>query len=169
MVNGIKNTLIVCLTILVACVLFISYNEYTNRYALVATKDNSLYIFDKKSAMLNKCSDNGCTLIETKFPTKVFSPWPDSLPSKLFDAQKNMADELIQKNMPEELIKTDAVKKDPPTTQNEPKEQKKPESETSPANSANKVSETTNKEEKGEKPEEKKTEEKKQPEAEFVE
>ncbi|MDR0640222.1 MAG: hypothetical protein LBF65_00585 [Holosporales bacterium] len=90
-----KNTLIICLTILISCVLFISYNEYTNRYTLVATQDNSLYIFDKRSTVLNRCSAKGCELIETKLPSKVFFPLlPDSSPSKLFDGQKNMSDAL---------------------------------------------------------------------------
>ncbi|MDR1234268.1 MAG: hypothetical protein LBJ92_03940 [Holosporales bacterium] len=102
MIHGAKNTLIVCLTVLVSCVLFISYNEYTNRYALVATKDNSLYIFDKRSTVLNRCSEKGCQVIETKLPSKVFFPlMSDSSPSKLFDSQKNMVDE---------LAKTEAVK-----------------------------------------------------------
>ncbi|MDR1034675.1 MAG: hypothetical protein LBL32_01940 [Holosporales bacterium] len=104
MVNGVKNTLIICLTILVSCVLFISYNEYTNRYTLVVTQDNSLYIFDKKSTILNKCSDKGCAVIETKLPSRVFFPIPsDYSPSKLFGSEKNMA---------EEIIKTEAVKKE---------------------------------------------------------
>ncbi|MDR1289312.1 MAG: hypothetical protein LBJ77_02880 [Holosporales bacterium] len=97
MVYGVKNTLIICLTILVACVLFISYNEYTNRYALVVTQDNSLYIFDKKSTVLNKCSDKGCSVIETKLPAKVFFPISsDNTPSRLFGSEKRMADDVVE-------------------------------------------------------------------------
>jgi hypothetical protein len=99
MVNGVKNTLIVCITILVSCVLLISYNEYTNRYILITTSDNILYIFDKKSTILNKCSGNECAVIETKLPAKVFFPDASNFsPSKLFDSEKSMRDEVVKVN-----------------------------------------------------------------------
>ncbi|MDR1488358.1 MAG: hypothetical protein LBI26_01265 [Holosporales bacterium] len=67
-VNGVKITLIVCLTIIVSCILFISYMEYTSRYSIFPTSDNSLYIFDKKSTVLSKCNDAGCKILDTKLP-----------------------------------------------------------------------------------------------------
>jgi hypothetical protein len=104
MINGVKITLVICLTILVSCVLCISYNEYTNRYSIVAANDNALYIFDKKSAVLNRCSEKGCELIETKLPSKVsFGFPPDMSQSKLFGSEKTIRDT---------IVKTEAVKSD---------------------------------------------------------
>ncbi len=89
MFGGIKITLILCLTIIVSCVLFISYNEYTNRYTLLSTNDNVLYIFDKKSVVLNRCDGKGCALIETKLPTKTSMNFePNFQQSKLFESDK---------------------------------------------------------------------------------
>jgi hypothetical protein len=68
MFGGVKMTLVICITIIVVCVLLISYNEYEGRYYVVGNADNSLYIFDKKNAVLNKCNENGCVVIETKLP-----------------------------------------------------------------------------------------------------
>jgi hypothetical protein len=48
MINGIKTTLATYMTALVLRILFISYNEYTNRYSMIASKDSALCIFDKK-------------------------------------------------------------------------------------------------------------------------
>lgn len=98
MIGGIKATLIICLTVLVSCVLFISYNEYANRYSLIATNDNHLYIFDKKSTILNRCGEKGCELIETKLPSKVSFGLEQTLsPSKMFESDnKPMRDEIVK-------------------------------------------------------------------------
>ena len=97
MIGGIKATLIICLTVLVSCVLFISYNEYANRYSLIATNDNHLYIFDKKSTVLNRCGEKGCELIETKLPSKVSFGLEQTLsPSKMFESDKPMRDEIVK-------------------------------------------------------------------------
>lgn len=96
MFGGVKITLILCLTIVVSSVLFISYNEYLNRYELIATNDNSVYIFDKRSTVLNRCDNKGCNVIETKLPSKSnFSIEPTFQQSKMFDQEKPMANETI--------------------------------------------------------------------------
>jgi hypothetical protein len=72
-------------------VLFISYNEYSNRYSLISTSDNSIYIFDKKSTVLNKCDEKGCSIIETKLPLKsAINSNEGFQPSKLFESEKPM-------------------------------------------------------------------------------
>ena len=68
MIESVKITLLICLTGLVASVLVISYNEYTNRYEIISTADNTLYIFDRKSTILNKCKNGECSVITTKLP-----------------------------------------------------------------------------------------------------
>jgi hypothetical protein len=98
MFGAVKITLVICLTILVSCVLFISYNEYTNRYNLVTTNDNGVYIFDKKNTVLNKCDANGCQVIETKLPNNsILSTVSSFGSSKMFDSEKPMAEETLSK------------------------------------------------------------------------
>jgi hypothetical protein len=95
MFGGVKITLITSLTILTSCVLFISYNECTNRYIIHGNSDNTIWIFDKKSTTLNKCGEDGCKVVETKFPkdsplalTQSFSP------SKMFGSDKPMQEDV---------------------------------------------------------------------------
>ncbi|MDR0942297.1 MAG: hypothetical protein LBM19_01615 [Holosporales bacterium] len=98
MFGGVKITLIISLTILTSCVLLISYNEYTNRYYVIGNNDNSIYIFDKKSAVLNKCGEKGCQVIETRLPT--LSPMGITqgfTPSKMFESDKPMTKDAIAK------------------------------------------------------------------------
>lgn len=104
-INGVKVTFIICLTIIVCCVLGISFSEYTNRYTIVPASDNSVYIFDKKSTTLNKCDNAGCQLLETKLPATAQSNITDQIsktPSKLFGENKTM---------PEEITKVEAAPK----------------------------------------------------------
>lgn len=104
MFGGVKITLILCATMIVCCVLFISYNEYTNRYSLLTTNENSVFIFDKKSTILNKCDAKGCSVIETKLPTKmdmVFTPTFQQ--SKMFDTNPPMT-KAVNEKMPENKI-----------------------------------------------------------------
>ena len=68
MVPGVKITLLICFTVLLSCFLAISYNEYVNRYIIITASDNSLYIFDKKSTVLNHCVNDQCSVINTKLP-----------------------------------------------------------------------------------------------------
>ena len=103
LVGGVKITLIICLTILVSAVLLISYNEYTNRYSIVTTQDNNVYIFDKKSTILNKCGEKGCQVIETKLPSKMsFGVDELSGTSKLFGSEKNMSEAIVKKEAKKE-------------------------------------------------------------------
>ncbi|MDR0630817.1 MAG: hypothetical protein LBF70_02180 [Holosporales bacterium] len=98
MINGVKITLIISLTILVACVLFISYNEYINRYSIVVANDNSLFIFDKKSTVLNKCGSKGCEIIETKLPSRTyFGLDHNASQSKMFGITKNLPESVNAK------------------------------------------------------------------------
>jgi hypothetical protein len=91
MFGGIKITLILCITIVVSFILFISHNEYTNRYYITTTNDNSVYIFDKKSTVLNRCDAKGCAVIETKLPNKMsFLNGQMFQASKLFESEKPM-------------------------------------------------------------------------------
>ena len=68
MIDSTKITILLCLTILVTSILVMSYNEYVNRFSIIATQDNGLYIFDKKSAVLNRCENGRCIAIPTQFP-----------------------------------------------------------------------------------------------------
>ncbi|MDR0744375.1 MAG: hypothetical protein LBE97_00230 [Holosporales bacterium] len=96
LINGVKITFIICLTIIVSTILFISYNEYINRYAIIPTNDNGLYIFDKKSSVLNKCSEKGCELIETNLPEQMNFGFTNSFsPSKMLGADKSMREEIV--------------------------------------------------------------------------
>lgn len=91
MFGGVKITLIICLTIITSCVLFISYNEYSERYSIVSTSDNGIYIFDKKSTVLNRCDGKNCFVIETKLPTKtILNQDTGFQQSKLFESEKSM-------------------------------------------------------------------------------
>lgn len=91
MFGGVKITLIICLTIITSCVLFISYNEYSERYSIVSTSDNGIYIFDKKSTVLNRCDGKNCFVIETKLPTKtILNQDTGFQQSKLFESEKPM-------------------------------------------------------------------------------
>lgn len=116
MFGGIKITLILCLTVVVSCVLFISYNEYTNRYSLVIAPDNSVYIFDKKSTVLNRCNENGCAVIETKLPTKTINSFePNFQQSKMFEATQPMTSEVIEKipsNVPSKIDDVEKISED---------------------------------------------------------
>ncbi|MDR2074928.1 MAG: hypothetical protein LBP31_01770 [Holosporales bacterium] len=102
-INGVKITITICVTIMVSCVLFISYSEYVNRYSLVSAPDNSIYIFDKKSHALNRCNDSGCQAIETKLPALSNLGITDQIvntSSKMFGDS--------EKSMPEEIVKVEA-------------------------------------------------------------
>jgi hypothetical protein len=102
-INGVKITITICVTVMVSCVLFISYSEYVNRYSLVSAPDNSVYIFDKKSHALNRCNDSGCQAIETKLPSISNLGVTDQIvnvSSKMFGNS--------EKSMPEEITKVEA-------------------------------------------------------------
>jgi hypothetical protein len=91
MFGGVKIVLIMSLTILTSCVLFISYNECTNRYIIHGNSDNTIWIFDKKSTTLNKCGDDGCKVVETKFPKDSPLALAQSFsPSQMFGSDKPM-------------------------------------------------------------------------------
>jgi hypothetical protein len=95
MFGGVKITLITSLTILTSCVLFISYNECTNRYIIHGNSDNTIWIFDKKSTTLNKCGEDGCKVVETKFPKDSPLALPQSFsPSKMFGSDKPMQEDV---------------------------------------------------------------------------
>ena len=112
-INGVKITLIICLTILVSAVLVISYNEYSNRYTITPVGDNSIYIFDKKSTVLNRCSEKGCEVVETKLPDNVNFSLSTFSPSKMFSAEKNMQDAITRTEATEDVSKTDEKIKAP--------------------------------------------------------
>ena len=75
MIDSTKITILLCLTILVTSILVMSYNEYVNRFSIIATQNNVIYIFDKKSAVLNKCENGQCTQIPTYFPQNPLLQW----------------------------------------------------------------------------------------------
>lgn len=92
--NAVKMTLIICLTIIVSAVLIIAYNEYTHRYTLITTQNSNLYIFDKKSGILNLCNENGCKIIETKLPSDIFfSVQNPNWMSKMFNQSPSLVNE----------------------------------------------------------------------------
>ncbi len=102
-INGVKVTLIICLTIVVTCVLCISYSEYLNRYSIISTNDNNVYIFDKKSTIMNRCNQNGCEVIETKLPSTSNTSNSNTFlnPSKLFDKNHPMTSDVVVSAKPE--------------------------------------------------------------------
>lgn len=112
-INGVKITLIICLTILVSAVLLISYTEYVNRYSITPVGDNSIYIFDKKSNVLNKCSEKGCEVVETKLPDHANLSLSTFAPSKMFSADQNMRDAITKTEAKEEKAKTKEEPKAP--------------------------------------------------------
>ena len=75
MIDSTKITILLCLTILVTSILVMSYNEYVNRFSIIATQNNVIYIFDKKSAVLNKCENGQCIPIPTYFPQNPLLQW----------------------------------------------------------------------------------------------
>lgn len=107
LINGVKITLIICLTIIVTCVLGMSYSEYLNRYSLITTQDNGLYIFDKKNTILNRCNDNGCKVIETHLPDRVRGGL-GMVAETINQAQKTMFGR--DKSMQEEITTAEAIK-----------------------------------------------------------
>ncbi len=122
MFSGVKITLIICLTIITSCVLFISYNEYSGRYSIVSTSDNGIYIFDKKSTVLNKCDGKNCVVIETKLPTKTFLNQDTGFQqNKLFESEKPMATATLVSNTAKPEIKSDNSEVNKPNQNNENK------------------------------------------------
>ena len=107
LISGVKVTLIICLTILVSAILIISYSEYVNRYAIVTTQNNNVYIFDKKSTVLNRCNDNGCSLVETKLPSTVLGVTEAIGVSKMFG---NGERQPMTSDASSPLVKKEAVK-----------------------------------------------------------
>jgi hypothetical protein len=69
-----------------------------HRYSVIATADNSVYIFDKKSTMLNKCDTYGCAVINTNLPTNTPPQSRYAPPSSLFDGRRSMRDEIVKTN-----------------------------------------------------------------------
>ncbi len=117
MFGGVKITLILCATMIVCCVLFISYNEYTNRYSLLISNENSVYIFDKKSTVLNKCDSKGCSIIETKLATKMETSFaPAFQQSKMFDSNPPMTQSINEKIPERPSIKADTANSNPQAT-----------------------------------------------------
>ena len=99
MFGGVKITLILCATMVVCCILVISYNEHTNRYTLLTNSDNSIYIFDKKSTVLNKCDGKTCSTIETKLPAQTHMGFePTFQQSRMFETtNRPMTSEVNEK------------------------------------------------------------------------
>lgn len=105
--NSFKIVLTLCLTFVTVAVLIISYGEYTNRYELIGSSDQSLYIFDKKTTVLNKCTDKGCEIIDTKLPeiadsvTTPISNISNAIFGNKDSTKKTMVEEIVSKPEPE--------------------------------------------------------------------
>lgn len=139
---------------IVCCVLFISYNEYTNRYSLLTTNENSIYIFDKKSTVLNKCDAKGCSIIETKLPTKMeMSFAPAFQQSKMFDSNPPMTQSINEKIPQTPSAKAETT----PSNSQEPSPTVEAQPVENNAKSDNMKSETENTKEKNDKKTEEKT------------
>ena len=67
-INGVKITLVVCFTIILAFILHIAYCEYVDRYSIIYTSDNAVFIFDKKTTIMSRYANGTCQLIDTKLP-----------------------------------------------------------------------------------------------------
>ena len=100
MIDSTKITILLCLTILVTSILVMSYNEYVNRFSIIATQDNGIYIFDKKSATLNKCQNGQCTTILTNFPQNPLlqSGNKQQFATNITQQQANSNDNNVSKN-----------------------------------------------------------------------
>ena len=67
-INGVKITLVVCFTVMLAFILHIAYLEYVDRYTIIYTPDNAVFIFDKKTTIMSRYANGACQLIDTKLP-----------------------------------------------------------------------------------------------------
>lgn len=97
MAVGVKITLLVCLTVLLSCTSAMLYNEYMNRYVIITTNDNSVYIFDKKSTILNRCQNDQCHVINTQLPQTHL--WNSSESNKVQTVNQNVAPTTFQQPM----------------------------------------------------------------------
>lgn len=158
-ISGVKITLIMCLTILVSIILFISYNEYIHRYEIVATQKGDIYIFDKKSTILNRCNEKECEIIKTNLPSEnAPGLLGDMSPSKMFGSQKPMHEEIVKK----EAIKAEKTdKKDEEKNSDAKKEENKDEVKKDSEKKDNTTSEESKKSEDSQKEDNKKESEKK--------
>ena len=64
--NGLKATMILCLTALITLATFLIYNNQQERFIMMPIQnDRSVYIFDRKTHTLNYCPhDENCRHIE---------------------------------------------------------------------------------------------------------
>lgn len=64
--NGLKATMILCLTLLIILATFLIYNSQQERFIMMPIQnDRSVYIFDRKTHTLNYCPhDEHCRHIE---------------------------------------------------------------------------------------------------------
>ncbi len=64
--NGLKATMILCLTLLITLATFLIYNNQQERFIMMPIQnDRSVYIFDRKTHTLNYCPhDENCRHIE---------------------------------------------------------------------------------------------------------
>lgn len=63
----IRNAIIYCSTLLVAVMIFIHYNGEQNRYQLLSyEKNNGVFVFDNKNALLNYCNGSNCQMVMAK-------------------------------------------------------------------------------------------------------
>jgi flagellar biosynthesis GTPase FlhF len=91
--NSVKITIVICSTIIVVAILFLSYKEYINRYSLIPGKDDHIFVLDKKTKMLNYCDSEKCNMVELQLPeTHSFSSAGFSQ-SKLFSTKRDMTEE----------------------------------------------------------------------------
>lgn len=93
MIANVKITFLICLTFIISTILFLSYSEYNHRYELITTQNNGIYIFDKKTTILNKCENGKCETIQTNFPNvrildRFSTPTPvQAIPQNITPAQ----------------------------------------------------------------------------------
>lgn len=59
---NIRSTFLACITFLVAVGIYITYQGQQDRYAVFA-QDKAIFVFDRKNATINYCTNESCQLI----------------------------------------------------------------------------------------------------------
>ena len=71
--NGVKATLIICLTALVTVAVFVVYGGQLERFVVVPIpQEKAVYVFDKKNNTLNYCTpDHQCKMFALQMPVPI--------------------------------------------------------------------------------------------------
>jgi len=84
--NHFKSVLLVCVTFLITVVVVLMYYSEQTRYMVYQNKDY-LFVFDKKTAVLNYCNEEQCHVVRPFIPTAT----PEVLNSSLSNISSQAA------------------------------------------------------------------------------